>query len=107
MGNEVKLTGDNFETEVIKSDIPVLVDFWAQWCMPCRMIAPVLEEMSTELAGRLKIGKVNVDEENDLAVQYGIESIPAIFLFSKGQVAGRQVGAAPKAVLENLVKPYL
>jgi thioredoxin 1 len=104
---EVKLTKDNFEAEVIKSDIPVLVDFWAQWCMPCKMIAPALEEMSAEFAGRLKIGKVNVDEEGELAVQYGIESIPAIFLFDKGQIAERQVGAAPKSALENLVKPYL
>jgi thioredoxin 1 len=107
MENEVKLTKDNFEAEVIKSDIPVLVDFWAKWCMPCKMIAPALEEMSAELAGRLKIGKVNVDEEGDLAVKYGIESLPSIFLFNKGQIAERQVGAAPKAALENLVKPYL
>ena len=107
MGSEVTLTKDNFEAEVLKSDIPVLVDFWAKWCMPCKMIAPALEEMSTELAGKLKIGKVNIDEENDLAVQYGIESIPTLFVFHKGQIATRQMGAAAKPVLENLVKPYI
>jgi thioredoxin 1 len=107
MGNEVVLTKDNFESEVIKSDVPVLVDFWAKWCMPCKMIAPALEEMGAEFAGKLKIGKVNVDDEGDLAVQYGIESIPALFLFNKGEIAERQVGAAPKTVLENLVKPYI
>ncbi|MDR1316385.1 MAG: thioredoxin, partial [Spirochaetales bacterium] len=90
MGNEIILTKRNFEDEVIKSGVPVLVDFWAQWCMPCRMIAPALEELSTDLAGRLKVGKVNVDEEADLAVQYGIESIPAVFLFRNGEIVEKQ-----------------
>jgi thioredoxin 1 len=107
MANEVELTKGNFEAEVLKSDVPVLVDFWAKWCMPCKMIAPALAEMSTDLAGRLKIGKVNVDEEADLAVEYGIESIPALFLFNKGQIVERQVGLASRPVLENLVKPYI
>ena len=107
MGSEVTVTKGNFEAEVLKSDIPVLVDFWAKWCMPCKMIAPALEEMSTELAGRLKIGKVNVDEEGDLAIQYGIESIPALFVFNKGEIVERQVGLAAKPVLEKLVKPYI
>jgi thioredoxin 1 len=107
MANEVELTKNNFEAEVLKSDVPVLVDFWAKWCMPCKMIAPTLEEMSEDLAGKLKIGKVNVDEEGDLAVEYGIESIPALFLFNKGQIVERQIGLAPKPTLENLVKPYI
>jgi thioredoxin 1 len=107
MGNEIVLTKQNFENEVIKSAVPVLVDFWAKWCMPCRMIAPALEELSTDMADRLKVGKVNVDDEGDLAVQYGIESIPAVFLFNKGEIVERQVGACPKEVLENLVKPYI
>ena len=107
MGSEITITKDNFEAEVLKSDVPVLVDFWAKWCMPCKMIAPALEELSTEMAGRLKIGKVNVDEEGDLSVQYGIESIPALFVFHKGEIVERQVGLAPKPVIENLVKPYI
>jgi thioredoxin 1 len=107
MANEVELTKSNFEAEVLKSDAPVLVDFWAKWCMPCKMIAPALEELSVELAGKLKIGKVNIDEEGDLAVEYGIESIPALFLFNKGQIVERQIGLAPKTTLENLVKPYI
>jgi thioredoxin 1 len=107
MGNEVVLTKQNFEDEVVKSAVPVLVDFWAKWCMPCKMIAPALEELSEDLSGKLKIGKVNVDDEGDIAVQYGVESLPSIFLFNKGEIVERQVGACPKQTLENLVKPYL
>jgi thioredoxin 1 len=107
MGNEIVLTKQNFENEVIKSAVPVLVDFWAKWCMPCRMIAPALEELSTDMADKLKVGKVNVDDEGDLAVQYGIESIPEFFIFNKVELVDRKVGACPKEVLENLVKPYI
>jgi thioredoxin 1 len=107
MGNEIVLTQQNFEDEVIKSGVPVLVDFWAQWCLPCKMLAPALEELSTDLAGKLKVGKVNVDDEEDLAIRYGIESIPAIFLFKGGKIVERQTGACAKQVLEDLVKPYL
>jgi thioredoxin 1 len=107
MGTEIILTKHTFEDEVIKSGAPVLVDFWAPWCMPCRMLAPALEELSTDLAGKLKIGKVNVDEEPDLAVQYGIESIPAVFLFKGGEIVETQTGACSKQVLEDLIKPYV
>ena len=107
MGNEVTLTGTNFEEEVLKSDIPVLVDFWAKWCMPCKMIAPALQELAAEYAGKLKIGKVNIDEEGELAIQYGIESIPTLFVFKKGEIAQRHIGNAPKTALENLIKPYI
>ncbi|MDR1626162.1 MAG: thioredoxin [Spirochaetia bacterium] len=107
MGNEIVLTRQNFEDEVIKSGVPVLVDFWAQWCMPCKMLAPALEELGTALAGKLKVGKVNVDEEGDLAVQYGIESIPTVFLFKEGKIIEKQIGACTKQVLEDLVKPHL
>ena len=107
MGNEIVLNKSNFEAEVIKSDIPVLVDFWANWCMPCKMIAPALAELGTELEGKLKIGKVDVDAESDLAVEYGIESIPALFVFQNGEIVDRHQGLAPKEVLKNLVDPYL
>jgi len=107
MSNEVKITKSNFDAEVLKSNIPVLVDFWAKWCMPCRMIAPLLEELSTEQAGKIKVGKVNIDEEGELASQYGIESIPTLYVFNKGQIVERQIGLSSKSVLEKLVKPYI
>lgn len=107
MGNAVTLTQDNFEAEVLKSDIPVLVDFWAEWCMPCKMIAPALEELAKDLNGKLKIGKVNVDEQGDLASNHGIVSIPTLIVFSKGEAVKQHVGIAPKHALENMVKPYL
>ena len=107
MGNTTEINKANFEAEVLKSDIPVLVDFWAKWCMPCKMIAPVLEELAGEFAGKLKVGKVNIDEEGDLAAQYGIESIPTLFVFHKGNIAQRLVGNAPKTELEKIIKPYI
>ena len=107
MGNEVILNKNNFKAEVLDSDIPVLVDFWAKWCMPCKMIAPALEELSVEYAGKLKVGKVDVDEEGDLAVEYDIESIPALFVFNKGKIVQLHQGLAPKQVLEELVNPYI
>jgi thioredoxin 1 len=107
MGNEIILSKDNFEAEVIKSGMPVLVDFWAKWCMPCKMIAPALEELSVDLAGKLKIGKLNVDDEGDLAVKYGIESIPTLLVFKNGEIVKQHTGLAPKHVLESLVQPYL
>jgi len=97
--SELILTKDNFEAEVLKSDIPVLVDFWASWCGPCRMLAPVIEDLAKELSGKAKVGKVNVDEEEQLAVQYNIMSIPTVILFKDGKVAATSTGVKNKAQL--------
>ena len=103
---EITLTKTNFETEVLKSDKPVLVDFWAPWCGPCRMLAPILAEIAEEKADTVKVGKVNVDEEPDLAAKYGISGIPAILLFKNGQVAATSVGFKPKAELESFIATH-
>ena len=100
---EITLTKANFEAEVLKSGRPVLVDFWAPWCGPCRMLAPVLAEIAEEKAGTIKVGKVNVDEEPELAAEYGITGIPAVLLFKNGKVAATAVGFKPKADLEAFV----
>ncbi|MCQ2512329.1 MAG: thioredoxin [Lachnospiraceae bacterium] len=102
--SEIVLTKENFEEEVLKSDIPVLVDFWASWCGPCRMLAPTIEEIAEEYAGKIKVGKVNVDEQEALAIQYQIQSIPAVFVFKNGQVANVSIGLRPKNEIEELLK---
>ncbi len=93
------ITNQNFKEEVLQSDRPVLVDFWAPWCGPCRMLAPVLEELDGDLAGKVKVAKVNVDEEMELAAQFQVASIPTLLLFENGQAVRRTVGAQPKAKL--------
>ena len=98
-----KVSDANFETEVLKASGPVVVDFWAEWCGPCRMIAPALEEISKSLNGKVKIVKLNVDENPNTAAKFGIMSIPTLMLFKNGQLASRQVGAAPKAKLEQWI----
>ncbi len=100
---EIELTSANFEAEVLKSDKPVLVDFWAPWCGPCRMLGPIVAEVAKEKAGTLKVCKVNVDEASDLAAKYGINSIPALFLFKDGKVAAQSVGFMQKPDLERFV----
>jgi len=96
MSEPVELTDDNFEQEVLKSDLPVLVDFWATWCGPCRMVGPIVDELAKEYAGKLKVGKLNVDSNGKTSIKYGIMSIPSLLFFKKGQVVDQMVGAAPK-----------
>ena len=105
--NIVHVQENNWQTEVVNSSTPVLVDFWAEWCGPCRAIAPVLEELSTELAGKLKIAKVNVDELPDLAGQFGIRSIPTLLIMKQGRVEGQMVGAMSKAALKQKLEPLI
>lgn len=100
---EVVLTKDNFKNEVLESDIPVLVDFWATWCGPCRMLSPIIEEIAEEYEGSVKVGKVNVDEQPELAAQYGIESIPTVMYFKNGEVADTAIGYRPKSAFETMI----
>ncbi len=98
------VTDATFESEVIKSDIPVVVDFWAEWCGPCRQIGPALEEISEELSGKIKVAKVNVDENPSSPAQLGVRGIPALFLFKDGKVVSNKIGAAPKAALQSWIE---
>lgn len=99
----IKFTADNFEAEVLKSDVPVLVDFWATWCGPCQMQGPVVEQAAEEMAGTAKIGKLNVDEEGSIAQQYGVMSIPTLIVFKDGKEAGRAVGFQTMEQLKKLM----
>jgi len=107
MGKALEFTDGNFEAEVINSDKPVLVDFWAEWCGPCRMIGPVVEEMAGEYDGKAKIGKVNVDNNPEISVKYGIRSIPALLIFKNGEVVDQIVGAVPKPHLTKQLDAQL
>lgn len=93
---EVTLTKENFQSEVLESNIPVLVDFWATWCAPCMMLSPVIAELAEDLSGKIKVGKVNVDEQQELAMQYRVASIPTLLLFKDGKLADSTVGFMPK-----------
>lgn len=99
----VKVDINNFQSEVLESSEPVVVDFWAEWCGPCKMIAPSLEEIATELAGKVKVAKLNIDENPELAAQFGVRSIPTLAIFKAGEVADIKVGAAPKTALSSWI----
>ena len=101
---EITLTSENFKAEVLESKVPVLVDFWATWCGPCQMMGPVVEELANESDGSYKVGKVNVDEQGDLAQEYGVMSIPAFFVFKDGKVSANTVGAQGKDALLDMLK---
>jgi len=106
-GTVSDVTDNNFQAEVLESETPVLVDFWAPWCGPCRMVAPVVEEIAKERAGELKVVKLNIDENQNTAIAYDVMSIPTLILFNHGQVAKRVIGAYPKRKLEAELEPAL
>ncbi len=100
---ELTITKDNFQAEVLESDIPVLVDFWATWCGPCKMVGPIVAEIAEEYEGKVKVGKVNVDEEPQLAMQFKVTAIPTLFVFKNGEVDGQIVGFAQK---DEIIKMF-
>ncbi|MHC5306261.1 thioredoxin [Bartonella sp. LJL80] len=100
----VKVDTSNFESDVLQSAEPVVVDFWAEWCGPCKMIAPSLDEIAAELQGKIKIAKINIDENPELATQFGVRSIPTLLMFKNGEVTSNMVGAAPKSRLADWIK---
>ena len=101
---EIELYKETFEQEVLQSDIPVLVDFWATWCGPCKMIAPIVKEIAAEYDGKILVGKVNVDEEPDLTMQYNVSSIPTLMVFKNGQLVNRAVGYREKDEILKMLK---
>jgi thioredoxin 1 len=103
----INVGSDNFDSDVLQSDQPVLVDFWAEWCGPCRMVAPTLDQLANEMDGKLRIAKLNVDEHQALAMKYNVSSIPTFILFKNGEVAARTLGALPKNAFEQFVQPHV
>ncbi len=104
---EITLTDDNFQSEVLESNLPCLVDFGAEWCGPCRMIAPSIEAIAAEYQGKLKVGKVNVDDASQVSTEYGVMSIPTLALFKNGEVVDKMVGGSSKSAIEDFLKPHL
>lgn len=104
---ELTLTKSNFDSEVLNSSTPVLVDFWASWCGPCKMLAPIIENLANEYAGKLKVGKVNVDDEGLLASEYGIVSIPTVIIFVNGKIVEKIVGANSQDAYEDIIEKYI
>jgi thioredoxin 1 len=107
MSKEMVLTKENFKTEVLDSKVPVLVDFWATWCGPCRMIGPIVDELAAEYEGRAKVGKVNTEEQTDLAGEYGVISIPTLIFFKNGKPVDQVIGAVPKNAIAKKLDALL
>jgi len=107
MADEVAVTASNFDSEVVQSAVPVVADFWAEWCGPCKMIAPVLRELALQYKDKIKIAKIDVDAQVELAQQFNIVSIPTILVFSKGKVVKQQIGAVPRQALEKMIKDVI
>lgn len=105
--NMVTITDSNFDSEVLKSEQPVLIDFWAQWCAPCRAIGPVVEALAKDYSGKVKVGKINIDENPRTPTQYDVRSIPTLLVFKGGKVVGQIVGAVPRPKIEDLIKKAL
>ncbi|HHT80320.1 MAG TPA: thioredoxin [Spirochaetales bacterium] len=105
--SEIIITSDNFESEILQADKPVLVDFWAPWCGPCKMIAPAITQLAEKYAGKLLVAKVNVDEVVSVASKFNVNSIPTLMVFKDGEVVDQRIGAASLSVIEGFVKPYL
>ena len=103
----VEITDQNFETEVLKSDLPILIDFWAVWCGPCRQIAPTVEALATDYKGKLKVGKMDIDHHQIVPQQYGIRSIPTLLIFKGGKVVGQVIGAVPRSKLEAELQKHV
>jgi len=107
MGDLLQVTDDTFEEEIVKSDLPAVVDFWAAWCGPCRMVGPVVEELAKEYEGRIKVAKMDVDQNRQTPAKFGIRNIPTLIFFKGGEVANTIIGAQPKSALEEVIKKLL
>ena len=105
--SEIIITSENFEEEVVKSDVPVLVDFWAEWCGPCKMVGPVIAEIAENADGKFKVGKINVDDEMELAQKYKVASIPSIYLLKNGELVDGLVGFSPKPKIMAMIEKHL
>ncbi|MDG6895749.1 thioredoxin [Volucribacter amazonae] len=107
MSEVLHISDASFEQDVLRSDVPVLLDFWAPWCGPCKMIAPVLDDLATEFGDKVKIAKINIDENEQVAAQFGVRSIPTLMLFKEGKAVATQVGALPKSQLATFVEQHI